>query len=200
MAAKKQARCHIIEYNSSELKKYALEYGAEYLSDEKQAGAFFERLIPEFKERNQVKRGMLEAGSSDSEIYAAMAQFVPIFILIADLNRFLTEAYVKKEDVLEIKGFLENITKRGSLHHVYFIGCINTDETEDVSILPAYRSMASYRTGMHLGGNLGAQQLYDFQNIHYQDLSKSEKKGVGQTPMAEDETLAQRVIIPLLKT
>ena len=65
-----------------------------------------------------------------------------------------------------------------------------------VSGCKAYQLFTSYKTGIHLGGNVAAQRVFSFQNIHYTQVSKSMKKGEALVPSIEDDTVAETVIIP----
>lgn len=93
--------------------------------------------------------------------------------------------------------FFENIFEKGFLHNIFFFACINTDESASLSSFRAYNIFTSYKTGVHLGGYLSAQRVFAFQNINFNDMSKSMKKGLGLVPSSEDESIAQTIVIPL---
>jgi len=84
------------------------------------------------------------------------------------------------------------------LHNIFFFGCINTDDVESVSGVKAYRLFTSYKTGIHLGGNTASQRIFSFQNIHYSQVSKPMKKGEALVPSVDDDTVAEKVIVPLV--
>lgn len=193
-----KSNCVIIEKNSKELKNFVGDQSVTYLADDMQIFEYFKNLTDKFIERNKDKKRLEELGLSDEEIYQNMQKFEPIFILIADVIDFIDGIYKPDANVGNMSGFFENIFEKGYLHNIFFIGCINTDEAANVMGLKAYHFFTSYKTGIHLGGNVSAQRIFNFQNIHYTQMSKPMKKGEGLTPSADDETFAKKIIIPLV--
>ena len=59
--------------------------------------------------------------------------------------------------------------------------------------------MISYKTGVHLGGNTAGQRLFQFNNIPFQEQSKTQKPGTGLTPMYDEPGTAEGIVIPLVK-
>ena len=95
-----------------------------------------------------------------------------------------------------MSGTLENIWEKGMYHNIYFFACLNMEDMIDLSMYPAYKHFTSYKMGVHLGGNVASQTIFDFQNIRYQEASKSMAKGIGLTPSLDDETEAERIVSP----
>ena len=201
MAALKNRSCTaaVIETNTRELKPLSEELGMEYLSDNESLTAFFRRITPTFIERNQRKRELTEEGASDARVFEKIRAYEPIFVFIADFISFVQNLNKKDPDnpQLNNKPFFENIFEKGYLHNVYFFGCINTDDAVNVAGDKVYNLFTSYKTGVHLGGNLSAQRIFNFQNIHYSMMSKTMKKGVGLVPEPDDDSSVERIIIPL---
>ena len=133
----------------------------------------------------------------DAEIFRNMEAFPPIFVFISDLAEFIQAVYSPGENVGNLSSFFENIFEKGFLHNIYFFACFNQDDVSMLSGRKAYHLFVSYKTGVHLGGNLSAQRLFNFQNVHYSQLSKTAKKGEGLTPSAGDESIAEKIILPL---
>ena len=147
--------------------------------------------------RNKQKKALEEHGLSDREIFEKMQSFDPIFIFIADLGEFINTVYHPDDSVGNLSGFFENIFEKGYLHNIFFFACFNTDEALSVAGLRAFNLFTSYKTGVHLGGNISSQRIFSFQNIHYSQLSKTSRRGEGLVPSADDETEAEKIIIPL---
>lgn len=187
----------IIEKSSSELKQIANTIGAEYLIDEKSISDYFNKLVPEFVKRNKSKHQLLNEGKNESEICKLMQINKPVYIFIADMNIFLKSIYYPENNISAMNPFFENIFEKGFLHNIFFFACINTDESASLSGFRAYNIFTSYKTGVHLGGYLSAQRVFAFQNINFNDMSKSMKKGLGLVPSSEDESIAQTIVIPL---
>lgn len=193
---KKQGQKIIVEQSSAELKSAVDSQAVKYYSTDKEIFDCFNALTPVFIERNQYKKTLLEQGLTDEEVYSRMQRFEPVFILIADFGDFLNSVYHPSDSIQNMSGFFENIFEKGYLHNVYFFTCINTDNTSSVLGLKAYTLFTSYKTGVHLGGNLSAQRIFNFSNIHFSLMSKQMKKGEGLVPNREDDTVAEKIIIP----
>ena len=63
----------------------------------------------------------------------------------------------------------------------------------------AYQLLVGYKKGIHLGGNLTMQKIFNFQNIAFAQQSKGMKKGLGYIPDDEEESNGVEVVIPLAK-
>lgn len=198
-AFRKKGDLCIIENGTSELKKLAEEYQAEYITDSAQLFDYLSRLLPVFSARNKKKRALLEEGMEEAEIFEKMSDEIPIFIFLADLAVFFKMAYKPGEGVGSMSGFVENIMEKGSLHHIYFIGCIKAEDHALLSAYKAYHSYISYRKGIHLGGNLQAQKIFNFQNLSFAQQSKAAKRGMGYVPDEEEESVGIEVVVPLAK-
>ena len=98
-----------------------------------------------------------------------------------------------------MSGFAENILEKGSLHNIYFIACLKAEDESTLNVWKAYRLFTGYKQGMHLGGSLTAQKIFNFQNIPYARQTKIMKRGTGYVPDAEEESCGIEVVIPLAK-
>ena len=123
----------------------------------------------------------------------------PVVIFAADLGAFFRKVYQPEENVGSMSGFLENILEKGRLHGIYFFGCLNVEDETTLLSYKAYKHYISYRKGIHLGGNLPMQKVFNFQNISYNTVSKVMKKGMGYVPDAEDDTIGLQVVVPLAR-
>ena len=169
----------------------------EYISNDMEVLKYFQGITGDFIGRNKQKKDFEEQGMSDDEIFEKMQCFEPIFIFIADLVEFINTIYHPEGEIGNLSGFFENIFEKGYLHNIFFFGCLNTDEASSLAGIKSFHLFTSYKKGVHLGGNVSAQRIFNFQNIHYSQLSKSSKKGEGLVPSEEDESLAKRIILPL---
>ncbi len=197
-ASKAKGSCAVIEKNLSELKSLSEEKGIKYLSSDEETVKYFNGIVPTFVERNNRKKSLSESGMNDREIFEAMKEFEPIYIFIADITEFIGGIYNPTGNVKNISGFFENIFEKGSLLNIYFFSCINTDDVALIAGKKAYTTFISYKTGVNLGGNVSSQRIFNFQNIHYSQLLKSSKKGEALVPSHDDDTAAEKVIVPLI--
>ena len=198
-ARQKEGELCVVERDACELENAAKEYQAEYIRDPDALFRYFSRLLPEFARRNRNKQEFLRAGDSEEEIFAKMSEERPVFLFLADLREFLEMVYRPGEGIGNMSGFVENILEKGSLHHIYLIAGLRTEDESTLSAYRAYRLFTGYKTGLHLGGNLTEQKLFQFQNISYGQQSKAMKKGEGYVPDAEEESCGVEVVIPLAK-
>lgn len=186
----------IIEQSATELENYVPAQEFRYLSSDRDIFDYFNELTPQFVERNRYKKELAQQGYSDEEIFAEMQRFEPVYIFIADFSSFMNSIYHPSDGIQSMSGFFENIFEKGYMHQVFFFTCINTDDAANFAGLKAYSHYVSYKTGVHLGGNLSSQRIFNFQNIHFSVLSKQMKKGEGFVPDADDDTKALKIIIP----
>ena len=170
---------------------------AQYVSDDASLYAYFESLIPEFKRRNILKRQLLDSGMDENDVGLRMSEEKPIFIFVDNLADLINMVYRPAAGVAPMSGFFENIIEKGKLHNIYFIAGLRV---EDESMLLGYKGYSHFiadRSGIHLGGNLPGQKIFNFQNIPFQASSRSLKKGFGHISMEEDE--GELIVIPAFK-
>lgn len=196
---KKDARVCVIDFKGQELKKTAEQLSVEYITEEKAVFEFFKSTIPLFKERNQKKQRLLADGLEEEALAEKMNEDTQIYIFIADMVSFVQTAYKQMEGVGTMNAYLENITEKGSYHGFYFFGILNPEHVNSIAGYKLYMNMISYKTGVHQGGNTAGQRLFQFNNIPFQEQSKTQKPGTGLTPMYEEPGTAESIVIPLVK-
>ena len=76
---------------------------------------------------------------------------------------------------------------------------MNPEQASSVAGRKLYTNMISYKTGAHLGGNITAQRLFQFNNIPFQEQSKVTKPGKGFVPSYEDPNAAEKIVLPIIK-
>lgn len=150
-----------------------------------------------FVARNKRKQAMVAQGMVEQEIFTAMSDEEPIYLLIADLPDYLRSVYTPEAGVGEMKGFMETIFAKGALHNIYLFAAYEPESIAALNAYTAYCSFAAAKKGILLGGNAGGQRLFNFQNVPYAELNRSAKKGIGMTPDRDEETTARYVVLPL---
>lgn len=171
----------------------------DYVNSEAGIFQYWKNMIPVFAERSRKKQAYIESGLTDEEIFEKMQQEKPIYIFITDLAVFLQYVYEPKEETGDMSGFMENISKKGRLHGIYFFAVVREESVGKIISYPSYRNFAEDKGGIHMGGNLAVQRRFSFENIPYAEQNKVKKPGVGFTPSKEDESKADIIIIPLVK-
>lgn len=178
------------------LRRIAGKLDAVYVTEEQELFNYLKTMVSVFRERNAVKRALLEEGAEDEEIYERMRNETPYFLFIDDLVSFVTMAVHPREGVPDMKGFLENITDKGSLHNVYFVACFNQDDAVQLAGIRLYENMIRYKTGIHLGGNVAAQRIFSFDQIPYHEQSRPLAAGIGLVPALSQAVSEQKVVLP----
>ncbi len=135
----------------------------------------------------------------EERVYREMYSETPVYIFLSDLKEFFKLIYSADAEVGNMSGFMETIMAKGPLHRIYFFGCLKVEDAISLMSYKAYQSYISYKKGIHLGGNLSTQKIFNFQNIPYAELSKAMKKGFAYAADEEDETIGIQIVVPLAR-
>lgn len=196
---KENAEVCVIDLSNSELRQTAEELNVKYLSDVENMFRFFRDTVPLFKERNSKKRELMKLGMEQEELAEQMNREKQMFIFIADIVPFVQKVYQPGTGIGAMNPYLENILEKGMHHGIYFFGVVNPEQVSQITGMQVYRKMISYQCGIHLGGNLSAQRVFQFQNIPYQQQSKTTKPGIGLAADYEEPETANKIVVPLIK-
>lgn len=194
-AIEKEADICMIDGPGKYLRAYEETQGAVYASDEEKIFQYFSDLLPEFVRRNKIKNELVNQDMEEAEIFERMSQEKPIFILISDFAWFIS---LVCESEFDMRGFLENILEKGRLHNIYFIAYIKLEEAMDISHQELYRLFVGHKTGIHFGGNVGENRIYNYDAVPYQEQSEILKPGIGYTAgvMSTD---VMKIVVPLAR-
>jgi len=160
-AAAQGGACYVFDGGARELSVFARENGAEaYACD---ADELFDLLggtiIPEFVERNRAKAAFIQGGRRDVDAYLGSRR--KLFLFVNDMTAFCEAVYNGGKDM---KGFVEQMVQKGDGHMIYVVACVAPgDMTGDHAGRKALRGFASWKTGVHLGGRLDDQRVFDFE-------------------------------------
>ena len=171
--------------------------GISIIDDDAKMYSFFSNLLPDFKVRNVKKKENIQSGMSDEELYVSMREFKEKFIFIANLTDFVTHVMHPK-DTADMKAFVENILDKGVLHNVFWVACYSAEDVSKVAGIKVYDYFVRYKTGIHFGGNVAGQRIFNFDYVPYAEQAKSQKPGVGMLPSNDDEDV-RKVVVPLMK-
>ncbi len=185
----------VIDGPTKYLRAYEQNERISYVDGEETIFNYFSELLPEFVRRNKIKGSMVSEDLEEAEIFERMSEEKPIFIFISDFAWFLNMIY---ETELEMKGFLENIIEKGRLHNIYFIANIKIEETYDVGHRDLYSLFINNKTGIHFGGNVGDNRIFNYDNVPYQEQAEVLKPGIGYTAgvMSLD---VKKIIVPMAR-
>ena len=124
-----------------------------------------------------------------------MSQEKAIYFFLPDLEWFITMIYNAE---LEMKGFLENIIEKGRLLNIYFVGVIGLDNIQMINFYKVYEYFVKYKTGVHFGGNVEKNNIYNFNAVPYKEQSKMLKPGIGMISNRLSGEVDQ-IVIPLAR-
>jgi len=168
-----------------------------YIKTKAELFDFFQKLMPDFVARNKKKKTNIQASMSDEELYIDMRSFPAKYLFLPDLGDFIQNAK-NPENFGNAGPFIENLLDKGSLHNVYWFAALQPDDVLKLGGTRMYDLFIRYKTGIHFGGNVSQQRIFNFDYLPYNEQNKSMKVGIGLIPYQEEEAV-QKVIIPLVK-
>lgn len=200
-AAEKGAEITVIEKNSGcqRLRKTALQLQAEYIETGSQLYEYLQKLIPEFRRRNQKKNRMIEDGMDDAKVAEEMLKERPILIFADSMKDFMELVYHPEEGVGRMNGFVENISERGQLHNILFVIGLNQEDCSALMTYRSYNNFVSYHTGVYLGGSMTMQKIFFFRNIPASVQARALKKGEAYASNDREEESGIPIVIPLVR-
>lgn len=196
MAKKKGGDVAVVD-QSGMLKNMAEKLEIRYLQTETEIVQYWRDLLPAIQERNAIKKSALREELDEQEIYERMSREQAYYLFINDLAEFVKLVYHPTEPENNMQGFLENITEKGKLYHIYLFAAFNNDKSADMAGYGVFENMVRWRTGIHLGGNVADQRALDFDYIPFTEQSRIQKPGTGLLPAVDGEVAVQSIVIPL---
>jgi S-DNA-T family DNA segregation ATPase FtsK/SpoIIIE len=156
----------------------------------------FNKLTPVFKERNLVKRNLIEEGLEGDEYYDGLKDFNSIFIFITSMPFFIKTVY---GDEHEMTGFMNTLFKKGEGHKISFIGALDVNSKVEVAGYEVFNSFAAYKKGIHLAGNVAINPWLGFDYLRAAEQMKSYQPGIGQLSAESGGTPDFKLVIPNAK-
>lgn len=169
--------------------------GGRYIASVEEMYKYFSGIIPEFKERNKKKKSYDGLALSYEEVYKKMQEFKKIFIFIWDLPEFILKAENPGGEIGNMSPFLCNILDKGYLHNVFWFAIYNQEDKSKILGNEINRLFVRDGVGIHFGGKVEEQQLFNFDYLNYADRMKALKPGIGMLPEHDDNT--SQVVVPL---
>lgn len=196
-ASQKNGNIIVYEHGTDELLAECQNANGTHITSAGQLFEFLSGIMSEFAARNKRKKELVAQGCDENELFEKMQSFKPYFIFINDINSFFNDVYFPGEGVGAMSGFVENIIEKGASHNFYFFAAADSEKSFDVSGTKAYSAFIGYKKGVLLGGCINTQQTFSFRNMTYSEQSRPEKRGIGITPSYEDESVAEKIVIPV---
>jgi S-DNA-T family DNA segregation ATPase FtsK/SpoIIIE len=140
-------------------------------------------LKKEFRARSSRKKAVLSEGVND--FYSViMKEFSPLVVIIDDFDAFLQKIYDTsyKEEMNKI---VELFFKEGKQLGIMFIAGFTPEFASNNLYTQACRNFTLYKTGVHIGGRLNDQRIFEFSlplavqtQVLSDQIGYSMKKGV----------------------
>lgn len=186
----------VIDY-SNDLKFVANQAGIEIIDTDEKLYNFFMELQPDFVARNKKKKSLEQSGVVDDVLYTSMREFGERYIIISNLADFV-EHVTKPQDAQSMKGFVENLLDKGAFHNVFWFAGFNYDDGTRVAGNRVYDLFIKDRKGIHFGGNVSSQRIFNFDYLPFMEQGKTLKAGIGLLPGNEEDSV-HKIVVPLVK-
>lgn len=198
MAVLKGGISAVIDF-SGNLKNTAEKLNIRHLQNEEEIVEYWRALLPDIQKRNAMKKSAAAAELDEQEIYEQMSQETAYYLFIDDLVEFVKLIYQPSSPEYDMKAFMENVTEKGKLYHIFLFGAFNHDKLSEVAGYKVFTNMVRWKTGIHLGGNVASQRILDYDYIPFTEQNRVLKPGLGQLPAIEGEVDVHSIVIPLDK-
>lgn len=194
-ALRRNSRIYVFDSETRPLKMFAETEGITYATEVMQIYDSFTSVIPEFQNRSGIRAQMRENDAEDIEIFERMCEEEPIYFFISDLEWFVKLIY---DAEVNMYGFLENILEKGNLLNIYFVGAISLENISMVDYQKIFELFVGYKTGVHFGGNVGENRIYNFDAVPYKEQTVLYKAGTGMISNRLNGNVTQ-IIVPLAR-
>lgn len=95
-------------------------------------------------------------------------------------------------------GGLTNLIDKGTLHNIYFFACMTPDARNRLMGKELFDYFVRDRRGIHFGGAVSQQRLFEFEGMSMAEQAAPEQPGVGAIPPAGNDSY-HRIITPLVQ-
>ena len=198
MAKQKQMRVSVLEPSGTALKNEAEKLGADYCSTLDEIVPFVDNLGETFRSRKAIKMDLLAKGAEEDELYESVRREPAWLIVIDDLVSFVDRVTKPDACARRLDGALVNLIGSGFLYNIYFVVGLDQSTRGRVSGEPVYEEFVKDKNGIHLGGNVASQNLFDFTGMPYSEQSKPLKPGMGLVPPRDGDEY-RRIVLPQIR-
>jgi S-DNA-T family DNA segregation ATPase FtsK/SpoIIIE len=171
--------------------------GTELITDQDGLLKLMRRLLTATNERGALRKELRAEGLDDEEIYASVAEkFPPIFVFFANFKTFLDAAYKRIEGVGQIGTSIDRIFEKGRSLNVFFFAAANVSSVAQMYDKQAYLNYVKGCSGVLLGTELARQNLFQFQNVKYNEQNKRYKTGTCYASNQQDTQNMDLIVFP----
>lgn len=190
LAKELSGRLYVMDSMSRELEGYSQKIGVDgyMISADEIFDFMHDTVIPEFTRRNRVKAEFIKNGRKNIGEYIASEQ--KIFLFINDMTALCEAVYESERDM---KGFWEQMIVRGDEHMIYLFACVSqADMTGEYNTKRLMRGFVGWKEGVHLGGKLEDQKVFDF-DVPVLERGKKLPPGYGHSVI---NGVTKRIVTP----
>ncbi len=188
---KNGSRVFIFDSVLKELHDFSESCGADgYYTDAAGLYGFMENvLVPELTGRNEL---VYNARQEKRSVKKALSGYDRIFIIINSAAEFMEAVYNEEADMSE---FLETVFEKGAEHRIHFVMGVSPREYNECYGYNAFRMACGMKTGLHLGGEVSEQGIFEF-DIAGNDRDRKTPAGSALTVMNGS---TEEIMTPLVK-
>ena len=191
----KKSLVTVIEPEGTQWRSFAVSEGFGYASGFEDYKTFFEsQFVPDFVSRNKKKNALLAKDLPEEEVYHRMREDDTRVLIITDLCRFAKMLHTQERKLLEDQ--MTNLLDKGFLHNIYVFAGMNPDDRVDVLDNSIFKTFTAPRAGIHLGGRIPEQRIFDFSSMPFYEQNAPEKNGRGVTAPTDTEEW-HRIVLPI---
>ena len=193
LAKEQNSKVYVFDNASRELESYCSDNHADgYITSTDELFDFMQKtIIPEFTRRNKARGEFVKGGRKNIDEYITSEQ--KIFLFIADMTAFCETVYESERDM---SSFMEQMVARGDNHMIYLFACVSqNDMTGEYNSKRFTRGFIAWKEGLHLGGKLDDQKIFDF-DVSVLERNKKLSPGYGHSII---DGVTKRIITPIVE-
>lgn len=114
--------------------------------------------------------------------------------LITDLAGFIRQINEPDEECRERRHFWE-VLAQGRVKNCFLAGAYNCMQDSSLLTEPIFRELSTHQSGIHIGGNAGAQRVFSFDDLGYARLNQQEACNTGYWKQGAFSQ-SERIFIP----
>lgn len=153
----------------------------------------------EFAKRSRAAKSLGENRTLSEREEAVIAEYGKKVIIIDELTDFIEAVYLEKAEERALYPVIESVLQKGKGLGIYFFAAVDYTGIGSVKETRAYREYTRYQTGIHFGGRLDQQKLFEcdipyakqLQVLNFNVGSYMDNRKLKQVwmPVKEDEEL-----------
>lgn len=195
--ADRSERVAILELGDNRFERIAEERQFQRCTNEQDIYDFMSYIQKELTNRAKIKKACLDAKKSDADLFTAALENERINLFIGNMRVFIEKLHDPDSPMIGARDLFEVLCERGKGYNIFLYGEVSDKDETEMMGYTCFDSMRSYHSGIRFGGRFGAQKLFPFENVGYQEQDRSIKRGVGVIPSENREERLVKVVVPM---